>query len=190
MGVVGPQFVAGTAALAFLLIAEVLASPGAVSESALVYIARHRNLMISIGVLAFQIALSFALILAMRVAGVGRSSSQAAGVAVALMVALAGGIADQDVVPEIAARRERQPVPLAAGVGGAGRDRRRLGVHDAAQAARMGRAADRRARDRRQLLLRAVEMGVPRRGPRAVPQDAARRTTAAAGLSAGSGASR
>ena len=90
MGVVGPQFVAGTAALAFLLIAEVLASPGAVSESALVYVARHRNLMISIGVLAFQIALSFALILAMRWQG-WPVNYQAAGVAVALMVALAAG---------------------------------------------------------------------------------------------------
>lgn len=90
MGVVGPQFVAGTAALAFLLIAEVLASPGAVSESALVYIARHRNLMISVGVLAFQIALSFGLILAMRGAG-WPVNYQAAGVAVALMVALACG---------------------------------------------------------------------------------------------------
>jgi O-antigen/teichoic acid export membrane protein len=90
MGVVGPQFVAGTAALAFLLFAEVVASPGAVSETALVYIARHRNLMISVGVLTFQIALSFALILAMR--GMGWPVNyQAAGVAVALMVALAAG---------------------------------------------------------------------------------------------------
>ncbi len=90
MGVVGPQFVAGTAALAFLLIAEVLASPGAVSESALVYIARHRNLMISIGVLTFQVTLSVALILAMRWRG-WPVNYQAAGVAVALMVALAAG---------------------------------------------------------------------------------------------------
>jgi len=90
MGVVGPQFVAGTAALAFLLTAEVLASTGAVCESALVYIARHRNLMISAGVLLFQIVLSFALILAMRWAG-WPVNFQAAGVAVALMVALLAG---------------------------------------------------------------------------------------------------
>ena len=90
MGIVGPQFVSGTAALAFLLIAEVLASPGAVSESALVYVARHRNLMISATVLAFQIALSFGLIFAMRGAG-WPVAYQAAGVAVALMVALAAG---------------------------------------------------------------------------------------------------
>ena len=88
MGTVGPQFVAGTAALAFLLIAEVLASTGAVCESALVYIARHLNLMISAVMLTFQIALSFALILAMR--GLGWPEAyQAAGPAVALMASLA-----------------------------------------------------------------------------------------------------
>ena len=91
MGVVGPQFVAGTAALAFLLIAEVLASPGAVSESALVYIARHRNLMISVGVLLFQIALELRADPGDARGGAGRSHYQAAGVAVALMVALAAG---------------------------------------------------------------------------------------------------
>jgi O-antigen/teichoic acid export membrane protein len=90
MGVVGPQFVSGTAALAFLLTAEVLASTGAVCESALVYIARHRNLMISCFVLGTQIVLSFALILAMRWAG-WPIAYQAAGVAVALMLSLALG---------------------------------------------------------------------------------------------------
>ena len=62
MGVVGPQFVAGATALVFLLVAEVIAVTGAVSESALVYMARKRNLMISAAVLILQIALSFALI--------------------------------------------------------------------------------------------------------------------------------
>ena len=88
MGVVGPQFVAGTAALAFLLTAEVLASTGAVSESALVYIARHRNLAISVAMLAFQVGVSFALIFAMRAAG-WPPNFQAAGPAVALMVSVA-----------------------------------------------------------------------------------------------------
>ena len=88
MGIVGPQFVAGTAALAFLLTAEVLASTGAVSESALVYIARHRNLMISAAMLAFQIGLSFALIFLIR--GLGYPVNyQAAGPAVALMLSVA-----------------------------------------------------------------------------------------------------
>ena len=87
MGVVGPQFVAGSAALGFLLTAEVLASTGAVCESALVYTARHRNLMISIVMLGVQIALSFALIGAMREAG-WPTTWQAAGPAVALMVSV------------------------------------------------------------------------------------------------------
>jgi len=86
MGVVGPQFVAGTAALAFLLTAEVLASPGAVCESALVYVARHRNLLISGAMLAFQIVLSFALIALFRRIG-WPADWQAAGPAVALMTA-------------------------------------------------------------------------------------------------------
>ena len=88
MGVVGPEFVAGTAALAFLLIAEVVASTGAVSETALVYTARHRNLMISVAMLAVQVALSLALIGAMRAVG-WPVEWQAAGPAVALVVSLA-----------------------------------------------------------------------------------------------------
>ena len=87
MGVVGPQFVAGTAALGFLLTAEVLASTGAVCESALVYTARHRNLMISIAMLTFQIGLSFALIFTMRRLG-WPVNFQAAGPALALMISL------------------------------------------------------------------------------------------------------
>ena len=87
MGVVGPQFVAGTAALAFLLTAEVLASTGAVCESALVYTARHRNLVISGLMLAFQIGLSFVLIFAMRSVG-WPPNYQAAGPAVALMLSV------------------------------------------------------------------------------------------------------
>ena len=87
MGVVGPEFVAGTAALAFLLAAEVLASTGAVCESALVYTARHRNLLISAGMLLFQVALSFALVLGMRRLG-WPETWQAAGVAVALAVSM------------------------------------------------------------------------------------------------------
>ncbi len=88
MGTVGPQFVAGTAALAFLLFAEVLASTGAVCESALVYVARHRNLMISAIMIVVQVGLSFALVFAMRGAG-WPPAFQAAGPAVALMISLA-----------------------------------------------------------------------------------------------------
>ena len=88
MGVLGPQFVAGTAALAFLLAAEVLASTGAVCETALVYTARHRNLMISAAMLAFQVVLSLLLIFLMRGAD-WPVAWQAAGPAVALTVSLA-----------------------------------------------------------------------------------------------------
>jgi O-antigen/teichoic acid export membrane protein len=101
MGVVGPQFVAGTAALAFLLWAEVFASTGAVCESALVYIARHRNLAISAGVLIVQIGLSFGLIALMRSMpwegsflsqfGHNKDAVQGASVAIALLVALTLG---------------------------------------------------------------------------------------------------
>jgi O-antigen/teichoic acid export membrane protein len=88
MGVIGPQFVAGTAALAFLLTAEVAASTGAVCESALVYIARMRNLAISLFMLGFQVALSFGLIFGMRAIG-WPVNFQAAGPAVALLISLA-----------------------------------------------------------------------------------------------------
>jgi O-antigen/teichoic acid export membrane protein len=66
IGVVGPQFVAGAAAMVFLLFAEVLASTGAVSETALVYIARHLNLAVSSVMLVVQVALSFALVAVVR----------------------------------------------------------------------------------------------------------------------------
>ncbi len=62
----GPVFVAGTAALAFLLAAEVAAATAAVSETALVYVARHRNLMISLFTLALQATLTVVLILGFR----------------------------------------------------------------------------------------------------------------------------
>jgi len=66
MGLVGPAFVAGTAALAFLLAAEVVAAMAAVSEAALIYVARHRNMWISLAMVALQAILSVVLILVMR----------------------------------------------------------------------------------------------------------------------------
>ncbi|MES2046340.1 MAG: lipopolysaccharide biosynthesis protein [Pseudomonadota bacterium] len=87
MGLVGPQFVAGTYAMGFLLTAEVLASTGAVCESALVYIARHLNLTISVTMLAIQVALSFALILVIR-SFHWSLPYQAAGPALALMLSV------------------------------------------------------------------------------------------------------
>jgi O-antigen/teichoic acid export membrane protein len=66
MGLVGPAFVAGTAALAFLLAAEVVAAMAAVSEAALIYVARHRNMWLSLAMVVLQVVLSVALILVMR----------------------------------------------------------------------------------------------------------------------------
>ena len=87
MGTVGPQFVSGTAALAFLLFAEAAASTGAVCESALVYIARVQNMAISIGMLLFQIGLSYGFIFAMQAVG-WPLAFQAAGPAAALLVSV------------------------------------------------------------------------------------------------------
>ena len=58
MGLIGPEFAAGALALGFLLMAEVAAAPAVVSESALVYMARHRNLALSIAMIAIQIGVS------------------------------------------------------------------------------------------------------------------------------------
>jgi O-antigen/teichoic acid export membrane protein len=88
MGLVGKEFVGGTGALAFLLAAEVVAATAAVSEAALVYIARHRNLMISLLMIAVQALLSVALILGMREFD-WPEKVQAAGPAMALALALA-----------------------------------------------------------------------------------------------------
>ena len=66
MGLVGPNFVGGTGALALLLAAEVVAATAVVSEAALVYMARHRNLIISVMMISAQAILSFAFILGAR----------------------------------------------------------------------------------------------------------------------------
>ena len=87
MGAVGSAFVGGTAALAFLLAAEVVAATAAVSEAALVYVARHRNLMISLLMIAVQAVLTVGFIVALD--SMGRPESwQAAGAAVALTLSL------------------------------------------------------------------------------------------------------
>jgi O-antigen/teichoic acid export membrane protein len=87
MGLVGAGFVAGTAALGFLLAAEVVAATAAVSEAALIYCARHRNMMISLAMIGLEAALAAGLILLMR----SRDWPlmwQATGPALALMLSL------------------------------------------------------------------------------------------------------
>ena len=48
MGLVGSEFTGGTAMLGFLLAAEVIAAAAVVSEAALIYVARKRNMLISL----------------------------------------------------------------------------------------------------------------------------------------------
>jgi O-antigen/teichoic acid export membrane protein len=88
MGLWGPDYVAGSAALVFLLAAEFAASMAVVSESVLVYIARKRNLAISVGIIALQAALTITLIEAAEAYNLGKSY-EAAGAAGALLIALA-----------------------------------------------------------------------------------------------------
>jgi O-antigen/teichoic acid export membrane protein len=87
MGLVGAGFVAGTAALGFLLAAEVVAATAAVSEAALIYTARHRNMMISLMMIALEAGLAAGLILLMR-SWDWPIMWQATGPAIALMIAL------------------------------------------------------------------------------------------------------
>jgi O-antigen/teichoic acid export membrane protein len=92
MGLLGPQFVGGTGAMILLLAAEVAASTAVVSESALVYLARHRNLMISLGMLVVEAILCLVLIEAVELLALeprARGLYQAAAVALALTLALA-----------------------------------------------------------------------------------------------------
>ncbi len=87
MGLFGPEYVGGTGALAFLLAAEVVAATAVVSEAVLIYVARVRNLWISIGTIAFQAVLTYALIEFMVSNGYGEPY-KAAAAAIALMIAL------------------------------------------------------------------------------------------------------
>jgi O-antigen/teichoic acid export membrane protein len=90
MGLVGPNFVGGTAALVCLLVAEVLASPAVVSEAALVYLAPLRNLWLSLAMIALQAVLTVIFILAGRHWGMAEDYI-AAMPALALALALLAG---------------------------------------------------------------------------------------------------
>ena len=89
MGLIGPgrDFVGGNGALAFLLLAEVAAAVAVVSEAALVYVARMRNLIVSLGTIALQIILTFVLIITIKRLGYPELY-QAAGPAIALALSL------------------------------------------------------------------------------------------------------
>jgi len=88
MGLVGPEFVGGTGALAFLLIAEVVAATAVVSEAALIYVARIKNLWVSLSTISLQAVLTVVFMVAMRNNGLPENYF-AAGAAIALMLSLA-----------------------------------------------------------------------------------------------------
>jgi O-antigen/teichoic acid export membrane protein len=87
MGLVGPNFVGGTGALAFLLLAEVVAATAVVSEAALIYVARMRNLVVSVCTIGLQAVLTVSAM--MLIETYGRSELYlAAAAAASLAVAL------------------------------------------------------------------------------------------------------
>ncbi len=91
MGLIGTAFAGGALALGFLLLAEVVAATAAVSEAALVYVARHRNLMISMLMIVIQVAASVGILLALEELDVPIEEQQfyqAAGAAAGLAIAL------------------------------------------------------------------------------------------------------
>jgi O-antigen/teichoic acid export membrane protein len=88
MGLVGREFVGGTGALTFLLMAEVVAATAVVSEAALIYVARVKNLIVSVVTIGLQALLTLAGILLLQHYGYN-SLFQAAAAAIALTIALA-----------------------------------------------------------------------------------------------------
>ena len=88
MGLGGPDFVQGTGALILLLVAEVVAATAVVSEAALVYLARYRNLFASLFTIALQGVLTVAGIDLVTRLGYG-PGWQVAAAAGALMLSLA-----------------------------------------------------------------------------------------------------
>ena len=110
--------------LGFLLAAEVIAAAAVVSEAALIYVARKRNMIISLVMLALEAGLAAALILVMRDEGLP-AAFQATGPAIALCVALAfASIAKSRLLKP--ARRAGQRLALGPRLGDCGgSDRRR-----------------------------------------------------------------
>jgi len=88
MGLVGPAFVGGTGALAFLLAAEVAAATAVVSEAALIYVAKLQNLAISVTTISLQALLTVGGMLLVNRLGLDQLYCAAAAAA-ALMVSLA-----------------------------------------------------------------------------------------------------
>ena len=123
MGLVGPQFPAGAAALAFLLAAEAVAATAVVSEAALVYIARHRNLLISLLMIVAQAAITVAIIVAMNIFEwpadpARRQAFQAAGAALGLGARARPRLGAEGAAALPSARRAGAGLALVADLGG------------------------------------------------------------------------
>jgi O-antigen/teichoic acid export membrane protein len=88
MGLMGSNFIGGTGALSLLLIAEVVAATAVVSEAALVYVARLRNLWVSVGTISLQAVLTVAFML-MAEQWEWNEGWRAASAAAALVISLA-----------------------------------------------------------------------------------------------------
>jgi len=90
MGLVGPNFVGGTGALGLLLAAEVIAATAVVSEAALIYVARVRNLWVSLATIGLQASLTVAALVAADRLGLSdyyRAAMAAGALAISLGVA-------------------------------------------------------------------------------------------------------
>jgi O-antigen/teichoic acid export membrane protein len=87
MRLLGPTYPFATAALAFLLAAEVVAALAVTSEAALVYVARVRNLWLSVTTIVLQAVLTIAFMVIGRSYGMA-DGVLAAGAAFALVLAL------------------------------------------------------------------------------------------------------
>lgn len=75
MGLFGPAFAQGAPILALLLIVELFAAQAAVTESALIYIRRHANLLWSAAGIVVQVAIT--LLLVQRFGGIGAAAGLA-----------------------------------------------------------------------------------------------------------------
>ena len=164
MGLVGSDFTGGTAMLGFLLAAEVIAATAVVSESALIYLARKRNMAISLIMLALEAGLAASLILFMRGENLP-PTFQATGPAIALCVALAfasiakSWLLARELAAPVSGWRWDLIWATAAGVAVGAPIRLFL-----PQAFQLHRGAG----DPRRLLRDPVDQGIRPRGPRAV----------------------
>ena len=105
MSIVGSGFTGGTAMLGFLLAAEVIAATAVVSEAALIYMAKLKNLWISIATIALQGGLTLAGIWLVDHLGFG-DLHRGAAAAAALMLALgAASVAKSMLLSRLLAER-------------------------------------------------------------------------------------